>query len=124
MKRRKKIVVPNGDEGLQEAIAKVIASRALNGGFDVMMTKIDNIEEKVDAVHTAIYHQDEGVFARMKSLAVEQSEKTNELEKKVVKDDQHIVKKLDDQGQKLSAVLKWKANLTSGFKWTLVTLAT
>ena len=51
---------------------KIIASPALNGGFDTLLYKIDKIEQgqgqlvaKVDKIHDAIYNPSEGMFAKL-----------------------------------------------------------
>jgi hypothetical protein len=60
---------------LQLLEQKVLASSVLNGGFDAMMSKVDQIDDsqkqivvKVDSIHQAIYHPDDGLFARVKDV--------------------------------------------------------
>ena len=62
-------------EILRQLQVKVLASAALNGGFDNLMFKIDKIEEKqesmglkVDSIHEAIYNPDDGLYARVKDV--------------------------------------------------------
>lgn len=67
----------------QRSIDDIKESPAINGGFTVLMNKIDALQEsqnqltmKVEAIHEAIYHPDEGIYARIKSSAsVERVEK-------------------------------------------------
>jgi len=69
---------------------KLDDSPALNGGFDRLLYKIDGIEksqvqivEKVDMIHEAIYHPDDGLFARIAANKAIQVESTNRVEKHV-----------------------------------------
>jgi hypothetical protein len=69
---------------------KLDASPALNGGFDRLLYKIDGIEksqvqivEKVDKIHDAIYHPDEGLFARIAATKASQTESMIRVEKQV-----------------------------------------
>ncbi len=60
----------------QRHLDELKESPALNGGFNVLMNKIDALQEtqdqlkaKVEAIHEAIYHPDEGIYARIKNSA-------------------------------------------------------
>lgn len=62
---------------------KVLGSPALNGGFDTLIHKMDNLEkrqdkiiESVDEIHEAIYNPDEGLFARIRDA---EESKTGEI---------------------------------------------
>jgi hypothetical protein len=55
--------------------SKILASSALNGGFERLVAKIEHIDknqtvvsEKIESIHNAIYHPDEGLFARVKII--------------------------------------------------------
>jgi len=50
---------------------KIVSSAALNGGFDILMFKIEKIEQnqeqlvnKVDKIHDAIYDPNDGIFSK------------------------------------------------------------
>jgi len=69
---------------------KLHNSAALNGGFDKLIYMIDGIEksqiqivEKVDKIHEAIYHPDDGLFARIASNKSLQIESTSLVEKQI-----------------------------------------
>ena len=70
---------------------KLEKSAALNGGFDKLLYKIDNIENnqniianKVDKIHEAIYDPDDGLFARITINKVDQNASITEVEKQVI----------------------------------------
>jgi len=76
---------------LQNIHQKLDNSPALNGGFDRLLYKIDGIEksqiqivEKVDKIHEAIYHPDDGLFARIATNKTSQIESVSKIEKQVV----------------------------------------
>lgn len=133
---------------LRQLQQKVLASTALNGGFDTLMFKIDKIEEcqtqmgtKVDSIHEAIYHPDEGLFARVKDVehvkekvaAVEKLEKDlthlqhqreHETEhareaSQLSKDNDKAVKDLSHQVKDLS---DFKSRVCTGAKWLGLTV--
>jgi hypothetical protein len=69
---------------------KLDNSPALNGGFDKLLYKIDGIEkcqfqivEKVDKIHEAIYHPDDGLFSRIAYNKATQVESMIKVEKHV-----------------------------------------
>ena len=75
---------------LQHIQKKLDSSAALNGGFDRLLYKIDGIEkaqvqivEKVDKIHDAIYHPDDGLFARLAATKASQIESVSKIEKQV-----------------------------------------
>ena len=79
------------DKVLYDIHKKILASSALNGGFDTLLYKIDKIEQgqsqvstKVDKIHDAIYHPDEGLFARIAANKAAQIENVSQIEKKLV----------------------------------------
>lgn len=96
---------------------KLENSAALNGGFDRLLYKIDAIETsqgqivtKVDKIHEAIYHPDDGLFARIASNKNEHNELVSELEKNVIEINSwkdHQLKDIEDS-EKESVVLTTK----------------
>lgn len=133
---------------LRQLQQKVLASAALNGGFDTLMFKVEKIEEgqaqmgtKVDSIHEAIYHPDTGLFARVKDVehvkekivAVEKLEKdlthiqhqreheqTNAREaSQLSKDNEKAVKQLEQQVKDLSS---FKTRVCTAAKWLAVTV--
>ena len=69
---------------------KIDSSAALNGGFDRLLYKIDGIEksqtqivQKVDKIHEAIYHPDDGLFSRIATNKANQAESLNKLEQQI-----------------------------------------
>jgi DNA anti-recombination protein RmuC len=78
---------PNSDRLLHVIQQKLEKSAALNGGFDKLLFKIDVIEnnqvqmsEKVDKIHEAIYHPDDGLFARINKNKADQLDSISKLE--------------------------------------------
>lgn len=127
---------------------KVMGSSALNGGFDTLMFKVEKIEEgqvqmgtKVDSIHDAIYHPDDGLFARVKD--VEQVKKNVEgidklekdvliLQKQAQIDEKAVEKdtKLTEEqtvtvkahAEHIKDLVAFKARVCSIVKWGLVTI--
>lgn len=71
---------------LQDLHNKITSSSVLNGGFDTLLYKIDKIEQsqgqlvtKVDTIHSAIYHSDKGLFAKLSEQKLENEIKLNEI---------------------------------------------
>ena len=69
---------------------KMLESPALNGGFSQLMFKVNNIEksqaesiEKIDSIHEAIYHPDEGLYARVKVVEGETFEEISKIDSDV-----------------------------------------
>ena len=82
---------PHSERLLQNIQQKLEKSAALNGGFDKLLYKIEGIENsqnqigtKVDKIHEAIYHPDDGLFARIAANKSEQNENVTKIEKQVV----------------------------------------
>jgi uncharacterized protein YaaN involved in tellurite resistance len=135
-------------DALQQLQQKVLASPALNGGFDTLLFKVEKIEEgqvqmgtKVDSIHEAIYHPDEGLFARVKVVEPlkEKAEAIDQLEKDVlvlqqrVQVDERTVEKearLTEEHKKLvklhaeqiKDLVAFKSKVCAIVKWGLVTL--
>jgi hypothetical protein len=121
-------------EVLQLLQQKVVSSPALNGGFDTLMAKVDSI-------HDAIYHPDEGLFARVKVIEQikeklmvtdrlekeifqlqqwrESQEKIGEKEEKLTDANEKLVKEHID---KIKDLVEFKTRVSSAIKWSLVTL--
>ena len=145
---RKQEVPPSVLEMLQQLHQKVLASPVLNGGFDTMMVKVDQIEEnqkamgtKVDSIHDAIYHPDDGLFARVKDVehVKEKAAVVEKLEKDLThlqhqrehetehareasqlsKDNDKAVKELTTQVKQLS---EFKSRVCTAAKWLAVTI--
>lgn len=145
---RKQQVPPSVLEMLQQLHQKVLASPVLNGGFDTMMVKVDKIEEnqkamgeKVDSIHEAVYHPDEGLFARVKDVehvkekvaAIEKLEKDlthiqhqREHEQVHTKEASDLSKENDkavkDLTQKVKELSEFKSRVCTAAKWLAVTL--
>ena len=128
---------------------KVLNSAALNGGFDTLLLKIDQIEEKqeeigskVDQVHEAIYKPDDGLFARVKDVEhakksvenvenigktvnqlqqlVELQQKTAEKESVAVVEREKLLKEHNDQ---LASLMRFQSRILAIAKWMMVTVA-
>lgn len=122
---------------------KLDASAALNGGFDRLLYKIDGIEksqaqivEKVDKIHEAIYHPDDGLFARIASTKANQSESIGRVEKQIVdlvswkeeaenagedceKETDELQTKLQSLEASIQGIEKFQAIIMSGLKWSM-----
>lgn len=142
-----KKTVQLSDEFLEEIHKKIISSSALNGGFDILMFKIENIDnnqkelvEKVDKIHDAIYDQDAGIFSKINELNLSSSRKFNEADQKILelsswknhkeKDEEKIEDELDETTEKLLTLEKTienlqntKNNVWGVFRWLLVAIA-
>lgn len=101
----KKIITNNSDsseEKLEKILERfekkinsldhVLTSPILNGGFETIISKVDNIEEsqgiltsKVDKISEALYEPDIGLFSRIKQTGVAAREERLELERDVIK---------------------------------------
>lgn len=76
---------------LDDIHKKIIGSAALNGGFDILMFKIEKIEQnqeqlvgKVDKIHDAIYDPNDGIFSKISDSNAKNSQKINETEQKLI----------------------------------------
>lgn len=140
---------PQVIELLRQVQQRVLTSPVLNGGFDTMMLKVEQIEEgqrqmgaKVDSIYEAIYHPDEGLFARVKNVehVKDKVAITEQLEKDIAKLQQQReseervfareekqaeenAKLVKDHAEKIKELVQFKARVCSIFKWGLVTLA-
>lgn len=128
---------------------KVLGSAVLNGGFDKLIYKIEGIEEsqativdKVDSIHEAIYHPDDGLFARVKDVehVKENIEGITQLSNDVAtlkqwqltddrSDERNSIlaieneRKISDYGHQLNDLQGFRRKVLSTFKWVLVTFA-
>ena len=133
---------------LKDIGVRVGKSPVMNGGFDRLVTQINNIEsrqndivEKVDLIHDAVYDPDKGLFARIKISEKEQSDKVKVIEQNVNvlstwKTDvqQQLVTKEDftsklqfatsDLDKKIVDLSKWKTTTMSILKWIAATSGT
>ena len=125
---------------------KIDNSAALNGGFDRLLYKIDGIEksqnqisQKVDKIHEAIYHPDDGIFSRIATNKASQLESLGKVEQqiedisywksKMEKFDEQFESDSDDMHSKLqtlestiTGLEKYQALTFSIVKWFLVAL--
>jgi len=125
---------------------KLDNSPALNGGFDRLLYKIDGIEksqvqivEKVDKIHDAIYHPDDGLFARIAYNKATQTESMVKVEKQVsdLVDWKHHAESADENCEKeadelqlkiqklevsINNIEKFQSLATAGVKWLLVAI--
>lgn len=135
------------DDVLGDIHKKIISSSALNGGFDVLMFKIEKIEQnqeeivgKVDKIHDAIYDPDDGIFSRMNSSNLNTIEKINETDQRLIeisewkkrreKDEEKIEESVEESSTRLSALqksvddLQKSKNVVWGaLRWILVAVA-
>jgi len=135
------------DEVLDDIHKKIISSSALNGGFDILMFKIEKIEqnqealvEKVDKIHDAIYDPDDGIFSKMNSSNISTIEKINETDQRLIalaewkkrkeKDEEKIEESVEESSMKLSSLQKSVDDLQKSknivwntLRWILVAIA-
>lgn len=128
---------------------KVFNSPVLNGGFDKMSIKVDNIEDvqgkigaKVDLIHDAIYHPDSGLFARVKTVesVKPKIDDVDKLEKDVlllrqwhddIEDEEEEIDEWTEKNdnlvssheEKIKKLDEFQTRLVAVFKWTGFTLA-
>jgi len=134
---------------LRQLQDKVLSSAALNGGFDTLLLKVDQIEEKqgeigsmVNQVHEAIYRLDDGLFARVKDVEqakksvenveiigktvfqlqqlVELLQRSLEKESSLASDREKLMKEHDN---KIAELLQFQSRVFAFIKWSAVTIA-
>jgi len=134
------------DKVLYDIHKKILASSALNGGFDTLLYKIDKIEQgqsqvstKVDKIHEAIYDPGEGIFAKLAEHKLENFQKLSDLEQDLValeqwkkqkeKQDDKEGNEADENSDKIVMLEKSVESLTksktfawSALKWLAVAL--
>lgn len=129
---------------------KVISSPAFNGGFDTLLVKVEKIDEsqaqmgtKISSIHEAVYHPDNGLFARVKEIesVKEKIESVDRLEKEVMQLQQKRIveekaveketklseeqqKLVKEHSDKLRDLVEFKQKISVVSKWLAVTLAT
>ena len=142
------ISIENNKQSLLEIQNKLHNSAALNGGFDTLMNNVKKIEEfqttmlsKIDSIHEAIYHPDNGLFSRVKTVEVTKTDEVNNLEKEIFelklwKENEEKIKEKEDindaereklimlHDEGLKDVIEFKEKLSSIFKWVLVSAGT
>jgi hypothetical protein len=110
--------------------AKIQNAKALNGGFDALMVKVESIEDsqqqmvnQIEKLSQSMYDPDEGIFARHKELATWQQYRDKEARDQVAAAAVHD-KREDDQDAKIDEIIvkvdslsKWRASITSTFLW-------
>jgi hypothetical protein len=113
-----------------------------------VLDKIERIEEgqdasnrKLDALHTAIYDPDEGVYARIKAgaataekMVIEFEQRQGMLVTKLTEQLKHAEKtaaesgakmeKLDDAVVKVDELMRWKTSVDRIITWLVVAVAT
>jgi hypothetical protein len=131
---------------LDDIHKKIIGSAALNGGFDILMFKIEKIEQnqeqlvgKVDKIHDAIYDPDDGIFSKISDSNAKNSQKINETEQKLVelsgwkkqkeKESEKSELELEETSEKVQIIqknvddlVKSKNTISSAVRWVLVAL--
>lgn len=153
VKQRRSSFPPPKDDNAMSLMTsiheKIIKSPALNGGFDNVMYKLKKIEDdqekigtNVAGIHDAIYHPDEGIFARIKDVenVKKQVEVVSALETDVMKlqqridlnekdavRDRRLIEENDTRGKTHGDQLKELSRVKDRFgtvsKWLLLTLA-
>jgi hypothetical protein len=135
------------DDAINDIHRKVIKAPVLNGGFDSLMVKINNIEsnneqlkETLQSVHKAIYDPDNGIYSRITTCKNEHNESMYELNSEIenikvwknniekndsthYNTDIELTKKIDSHAVKLENIEKWKNGIFSITKWTAATVA-
>lgn len=133
---------------LLEIQKKLVGSAALNGGFDKLLVKVEQIEEKqektlqeIESIRNAIYDPNEGVFALIKSSETSQLEEVHQLERRLgeTKIFLDFTKTQLDEKQKALSTLQekvslqettvkelsdWKRNVSGAIRWITMTLIT
>lgn len=108
---------------------KILASSALNGGFERLISKIEQIEQgqheagmKVTSIHDAIYHPDEGLFARVKIIEHKRNneEKLFEKESKACEERDKLA---EEHTIKIKELIEYKNKTYSMGKWFVVGLS-
>jgi len=124
---------------LQQIQKKVSSSPVLSGGFDVLLVKIENIEESqkqivstVESIHNAIYSPNDGLFSRISSVNFKVEKNVSDLESwknSTIKSQdseknelKETAKRVDDQQVSILNIEGWKKNVNSLGKWLLVAI--
>ena len=145
--QRSKNNQPDQKVVLDDIHKKIIGSAALNGGFDILMFKIEKIEQnqeqlvdKVDKIHDAIYDPNDGIFSKLNESNADHAQKINETEQKLIeinewkkqkdKDHQKSEVELEETSEKVQNLQKnvddlvqSKGIIWSATRWILVAIA-
>ena len=62
----------------------------LNGGFDLLFQKVDNIEKNVDKLNTAVFDTEKGLFVRVQTEKVETDHDVEKLEQRIVQTEEKL----------------------------------
>lgn len=115
---------------LEEISKKIIKSSALNGGFDALMIKVEKIDdataanpEKIEEIHKAIYHPDDGLFARIKVVEISRDHDEKEEEKGAIEFENNI-RMVSEHDVQLKDLSRFRSRVYSALTWLLVTLIT
>ena len=133
---------------LLEIQKKLVGSAALNGGFDKLLVKVDQIEEKqektlqeIETIRNAIYDPNEGVFALIKSTEASQNEEVHQLERSLgetkifldftknqLNEKEKTLSTLQEKVSQHETTVKelsdWKQNVSGAIRWITMTLIT
>lgn len=133
---------------LIEIQKKIVGSPALNGGFDKLLLKIEQIEEKqektlqeIETIRNAIYDPNEGVFAAIKSSEAAQNQEFHQLEKRLqetkifldfakqqLDEKQKVLSNLSNKVSSQESTIKeltdWKTSVSGAIRWIIMTLIT
>lgn len=120
---------------------RVVHAAVLNGGFDKLYMKIESIEagqqqivERVDSIHDAIFNPDEGIFSRLAQTKIEQIEIVADVDKQLAsiitwKDQQDKLAEKDANAdtkmsetiqshqKTIDDLMKWKTTISAIGKW-------
>jgi len=132
---------------LEDIHKKIVGSAALNGGFDILMFKIEKIEQnqeqlvdKVDKIHDAIYDPHDGIFSKINTTTAETVSKINETEQKLIeinewkkqkdKEDVKLETISEESSEKIVALEKnvedlqeSKNSISGAVRWVVVAIA-
>lgn len=127
-------------------LEKALDSHVLNGGFDTLFNKVDQIERcqehmtsqqkqianKVESIHDAIYDPDDGIYSRIKTLNAQQQTSGAEMNiwKRVVEDQLDEDKDLSKENNKdimelrtsIDGIEKFRKNIAGVLKWLSVAI--
>lgn len=80
-------LLENENKDVQKLIldmhCKIDSNPVLNGGFDILMEKVKNIEEDIGELKESVYDQNSGIFTKVKELENESNIKDLETKNKL-----------------------------------------
>lgn len=125
------------EEMMRAIHKKIVSSSALNGGFEALKSQINNMEDnlskvtdKVDDVHSALYHPDEGLYARVKKVDSSRMAEYDKLAQQLrgfddwKREDDQEDEKFDKRIKELEKVIADHTRITSKIKWFMIALFT